>query len=200
MTIKFKGYCKNAEDIPVSILPKNAVQFNEPDDFAKLNWSSLLFIPIVFSFMWCMVSLRQHLIGAHLPFRSLNIWGVFLSILFIVPHEILHAIGFSGGSEVSIYITWFSAFCYSPSVISKKRFIFMSALPAVILGVLPFLIWVITPMSYQGAETLYTFASLNLLCCVGDFLNIFNAITQMPSGTYQQMSGIHSYWFYLTQE
>ena len=197
--IKFKGFCKDIKDLPVSELPKNAVQFQEAESNRELTLHSLLFSIPVIVFIACVVLLKRHMSGIAVPFDNDNIIGVLLSFLFVLPHELLHAICFPKTEDISIYFTSFGACCYSSAIISKRRFITMSLFPALILGIIPLLVWLLFSTSGKGWEILYAFSAMNLLCCCGDFYNVYNAIRQMPSGTYQQLSGPHSYWFYLEQ-
>ncbi len=194
--IKFKGYCKDVQNLPVSILPDNAVQFREANNSSELNrYASLCSLPALFLIIF-LVLLKRRMTTVDIPFVNREVLGILLSLLFIFPHEFLHAMCFPKGEEVSIYFTKSSFFCHSLAVVSKKRFIVMSLLPSLVLGIIPLTVWFLSPAIGKGWEILYTFSVINLISCAGDFYNVYNALRQMPSGTYQQLSGFHSYWFY----
>ena len=47
----------------------------------------------------------------------------------------------------------------------------------------------------MGSDILLWFS----FCCIsfggGDYMNVWNALRQMPRGSIQQISGFHSYWY-----
>ncbi|MBR7082032.1 MAG: DUF3267 domain-containing protein [Oscillospiraceae bacterium] len=221
MAIKFKGYRKDIKKaLPESDLPDNAVKFREPNSVFALNmWALLFSIPailIVVGFAFLkrriypeQISLFYKLIISsefyNLPVSALLnalyncIISLLLFLLCIVPHELLHAIAFHRDADVDIYFTSSVALCYSHDVISKRRFIGLSLLPSFVLGILPLIVWLFIPPSSNAADIVYFTAALNFIAGAGDFMNVFNAMTQMPRGTYQQLSGFNSYWFYLPE-
>lgn len=210
MAIKFKGYRKDIKKaLPESDLPDNAVKFREPNSTFSLNMCALLFaIPAILVVVG-FVFLKRRIYPEQIPslykliisseFYMGRMISVLLVILCIVPHELLHAIAFHRDADVDIYFTGFGAMCYSHDVISKRRFIGLSLLPSFVLGILPLIVWLFIPPSSNAADIVYFTAALNFICGAGDFMNVFNAMTQMPRGTYQQLSGFNSYWFYLPE-
>ena len=120
--IKFEGYCKKITDLPESELPENAVQFHEAETTGEFIFASSLWLLPIWLFIICLVMLKRHLSGIAFSFFPANSLGVLLSILFILPHELLHAICFPQGEDVHIYFVNFGACCCSPAAISKKRF------------------------------------------------------------------------------
>ena len=73
---------------------------------------------------------------------------------------------------------------------SKGRFVFMSLLPNVVFGVLPYLAGMVAGSSF--------FLILGLLATgmgAGDYYNVFNALTQMPKGAKTYLYQFHSFWF-----
>ena len=74
---------------------------------------------------------------------------------------------------------------------SKARFVFMSMLPNLVFGFVPFLLFLINP-SWTLLGTLGAFA---IPMGAGDYYNVFNALTQMPKGAKTYMKGFHSYWY-----
>ena len=67
-------------------------------------------------------------------------------------------------------------------------------MPSIIFGVLPLVIWFFMPGN-KISDFLLSFGSFSLLMGAGDYLNVFNAITQMPGDAVTQLSGLHSYWY-----
>lgn len=196
MKIIFKGRYKNKEQLPVGNLPENAVKFREPDNFIKLNLVASMFIIPVIVIIAVASYIKTQLGGTVGSFLGGN--GFILALLTIIPHELLHAIAFPKESEVEV---WYNpkalmAFVVSTYPTSKGRFIFLSLLPNIIFGLIPLILWVIIPIENENiSQTLFSYANLNLLMGVGDYLNVFNAITQMPKGGITQLSGMNSYWY-----
>ena len=72
-------------------------------------------------------------------------------------------------------------FVVGPEDMSKVRFIFMSLLPNLVFGLIPYVIF----LAFPEQRFLGTLGALCLGMGAGDYYNVFNALTQMPS----QLSG-----------
>ena len=74
---------------------------------------------------------------------------------------------------------------------SKTRFIFMCLCPNIFLGIVQYIIFLICPN--------LVFLGLFRLVCLGmgfgDYINVYNAIKQMPKGAKTYLCGMHSYWY-----
>jgi len=115
----------------------------------------------------------EKLVGRFLGF---NLIGAILSILTLFPHEFLHAIYFK--EDVDMYLADGGAFVCGTEIMSKFRFVFMSLLPNIILGFIPFIVFLIFPN-----QTIFgTLGVIAISMGVGDYYNVFNALTQMPKG------------------
>ena len=82
-------------------------------------------------------------------------------------------------------------FVTGPEDFSKGRFIFKSMLPNIILGFIPYIIFMVRP----ELGVLGTIGSLAIASGAGDYYNVFNAATQVPSGGRVYNSGLKTYWF-----
>ncbi|MCC3357784.1 DUF3267 domain-containing protein [Bacillus sp. REN16] len=196
MKLVWKGIYKDLDQLPVGQLPDHAVKFKEPNSMLMLNLVASLFIIPVLLLIALAVILKSLLSGS-VEMSFFNVWGIVLAFLMILPHELLHAIVFPKEKEVEL---WFSpkslvAFVISTAPISKSRFIFLSMLPNLIFGFIPLLIWIFLPQGLVITEIVFSFAFISLMFGIGDYLNIFNAILQMPKGSLQQLSGMNSYWY-----
>ena len=118
-------------------------------------------------------------------------WGVVWSLLSLLPHELLHALCFRG--EVFFYhaLSMGVLFVTGPEEMSRGRFVLMSLLPTLVLGVLPLALFLLDPTR----RALGTMAILNLPSGAGDLINIWNALTQVPRGGRVYQHGWHTYWF-----
>lgn len=197
MKFVWKGKFKGFDQLPTAELPEDAVKFKEPDDPAKLNTAALLYtIPIIL-IIFIGIIFKQALHQTAQVVRF-NIPGLFLSFLTIFPHEFLHGICFPKGSVVEVYysLKHMMAFVISTAPTTKARFIFLSALPNLVFGLIPFIVWIFLPVEYRDLNAfLFSFSIVNLSFGCGDYMNIFHAFTQMPKGSITQISGFHSYWY-----
>ena len=44
------------------------------------------------------------------------------------------------------------------------------------------------------------FGAMSIIAASGDFINVFNALMQMPAGSLTFLSGMHSYWYLPSSE
>lgn len=195
MTLKFKGFIKDCNTLEKSELPQNAVKFKEPENAVKLNlMASVWCFPLLIIILIFEVT-KNLLWDKNFSHSICNIYGVLICLLFIIIHELLHAICFPKNAQVNLYFTIWGAFVVSSYPITKIRFIILSLLPSIILGIIPLIVWVFIPKDNLLTQILFSFGSLSLLMGCADMLNVFNAITQMPKGSVQQLSGFNSYWY-----
>lgn len=111
--------------------------------------------------------------------------------LSIFPHELLHALCYK--KDVYYYSNFRQglAFVVGTEDMSKSRFIFMCLCPNIFLGLIPYAIFLIFP----NIVFLGLFGLICLGMGFGDYINVYNAIKQMPKGAKTYLSGMHSYWY-----
>ena len=82
-------------------------------------------------------------------------------------------------------------FVVGPETMSKGRFVFMSMLPNLVFGIIPYTLGMIFPQYgwLLGLGILATGMG------AGDYYNIFNALTQMPKGARTYLYKFNSYWY-----
>ena len=117
--------------------------------------------------------------------------GALTALLSLFPHELLHALCFRG--DVYLYTNFRQGmlFVVGPEEMSKARFVFMSLLPNLVFGLLPFLVGMLFPrLTYFLA-----LGSLAVGMGFGDYYNVYNALTQMPGGARTYLHGFHSFWY-----
>lgn len=199
MKLVYRGNYKGEEQLPKGDLPENAVPFVEPETPAKLNLTASLFaIPAL---LLCgVLTLCSVLIYGRFRFSMNHIWcpiGAFASLLTVLPHELLHGVCFGRNARVELYVSLknLMAFVVSTEPVSKRRFIGLSLLPNLVFGWLPMLVWAFCPLGDAAASFLFAFSIMSVLLGVGDYMNVWNALRQMPKGSMQQLSGFHSYWY-----
>ena len=111
--------------------------------------------------------------------------------LSLLPHELLHAICYR--KDVYLYHDFAHGlmFVVGTEDMSKSRFILMCLCPNIVLGLIPYTIFLLFPH-------LVGFGLFGIVCIgmgFGDWINIYNAIKQMPKNAKTYLCGMHSYWF-----
>lgn len=117
--------------------------------------------------------------------------GCVLPLLALFPHELLHAACFR--DEVYLYTNWKQGmlFVVGPETMTRRRFVFMSLLPNLVFGLLPYVAAMIRPeLVFLGI-----FGALSAGMGAGDYYNVFNALTQMPRGARTYLYQFNSYWY-----
>ena len=185
MKLNYKGkFDGDVNSIPHGDHKPGAVKFREPEDPKKLGL-------IANGIATAIVMLA--LLGVFLRggFENFSIAGIFLSYITLFPHEILHALCFK--DEVYLYTNLKNGimFVTGPEDMTKGRFIFMSLLPNIVFGFVPYILFMINPQW----KIMGTFGAMCISMGAGDFLNVFNAITQMPKGARTYLHGFSSWWY-----
>jgi hypothetical protein len=196
MKFVWKGKFKSYEDLPVGTLPEGAVKFKEPSSFLMLNIASLAFVIPALLFIVASFFLKSFLWTGGAPkYVDINLWGFLAAILTILPHEFLHAVIYPKDAEVEVRYSPKHGMAFVTSVypVSKNRFLLLCLFPFLILGILPLVLWICLP--FDWASFLFTFSAAGILFCCGDFVNVYNTMTQMPKNTMTQLSGFNSYWW-----
>ncbi len=202
MKFIFKGQIKSWDDLPEFALPSNAVRYDEPDTLdglieEVLPWHLPLIAFILIGLIIRFILHTRESIGAHLLELMPTLTGFLLIFPLFFLHEFIHALCFPRGAKVYCYtgLSQGLLFVTSDEKLSKSRFIIISIMPLLILGVLPFLIWVFYPETSYFTRTLMTFSPILILVSCGDLMNIYNTIKQVPNNAKVAMSGMNTYWF-----
>ena len=198
MKLIWKGRMKNISQLDKGKLPQNAVRFIEPKTLSKFSLAAGLFIiPIIIVITFIIyLKIQIGFIEKWPPFLSGK--GALLALVMIIPHELIHASVCPKNANVSFWYSWkhMVAFIHCTDPMSKKRFIILSLLPNLILGIIPLIIWFFLSESNPLNGLLINYSTFIIILGIGDYLNVYNAVKQMPKGSITQMSGFHSYWYY----
>lgn len=187
MKLHYMGkYNLDPETLPTNTQMPNATKFKEPEDTNKLAIIAnsiafgtlvLLFIPL------CMIK--------GFDVFKVMFWPALVSCLLLFPHEFIHAICFKKDVYLYTNLAQGMLFVVGPEDMSKFRFIFMSLLPTIILGIVPYVLFFFnTDCIFLGLLGAFNIASGG-----GDFINVFNALTQMPKGARTYLYKFNSYWY-----
>ena len=159
------------------------VPFKEAEDMNKLSLVMNLVALLVAAVTITIYFLRGR--------QPMHIVGMILSIVTLVPHEFLHGICFKEDVYMYENLRKGMLFVVGPGTFTKGEFIFMSMLPNLVFGFIPFLIFLIDP----SHVILGTLGAISIPAGGGDYYNVFNALTQMAKGSRTYMNGMHSYWY-----
>jgi len=191
----YKGKFHSEEDLPKRPHEAGAVRFREPDGIKKVaivaNAIAIgMLIPLMILIIW------RFLNYGGIRFNTLMPAIVAANVAFypsLILHEFIHGLMFHG--EVFMYenMKMGMLFVTGTENFTKNHFILMSAMPTIILGVIPYIIGMLNPALLGGFPAIY--GALMITSAGGDVINIFNAATQMPKGSMCYMYGFRSYWF-----
>ena len=187
--IEYMGkYSGNPDDLPTQTYREGSVKFKEPETMKKLAIIANIGALIVAVFTLGLFYLR----GGMGVFGNFGIpVGFLLVVVTMLPHEYLHAICFK--EEVYVYTNLKQGllFVVGPEAMTKSRFIFMSMLPNLVFGFIPYILYMIWP----NLVVLGALGALAIPAGFGDYMNVFNAATQMPKGSLTYLYKTNSYWF-----
>ena len=188
-----KGKYKSEDELPQREHEEGSVAFKEPESMLKLSIIAngiavLLFIPL-FAIMLTRYTPKYMFYDC----GAYSGAAVIMSLLSMFVHEYIHGIFMPG--EVYMYdnLKMGLLFVTTKENMSKWQFIIMSFMPTLILGVIPFAMSFV--INGKIAVFLRYFGIINFVSGSGDFINIFNSLTQMPKGSYTYLYGTKSFWF-----
>ncbi len=190
MKLHYNGtYNLDPESLPHREHKPNAVQFKEAKDSKTLALIAnglavaimvLLAVPAFFRS-------REYLLEDFWQMYA----GLIVSLVTMFPHELLHAVCFK--EDVYLYTNFKQGmlFVIGTETMTRRRFVFMSMLPNLVFGIVPYIVGMIFPK-------LLVLTGLGIMATgmgAGDYYNVFNALTQVPKGAKTYMSGFHTYWY-----
>lgn len=192
MKLHYKGkYNLNPESLPHGEHMPGAVKFKEADSTKQMGWILTI---------WSMVIAVTAAVPAVIRcqpyiFMESGSGQVFFCCLAAFPvmflHEFLHAICFKGDVYLYTNLKQGMLLVVGTESMSKGRFVMMSLLPNVILGIIPYAAGLLFP-------NFIFFAVLGVLAIsmgAGDYYNVFHAVTQMPKGARTYLHKFNSYWY-----
>lgn len=121
----------------------------------------------------------------------LLILSFFVSLLTMIPHELLHGICYKNKVYLYTNLKQLMLFVVGEDHMSKWKFIFMCMLPNIVFGFIPFILFLLnTKLVFLGM--------LGAMCIsygMGDYYNVWNTIMQVPSNGMVFSKGHNSYWY-----
>lgn len=89
------------------------------------------------------------------------------------------------------YLKIGAAFVIGEEDFSKARFVWMSIMPSMVFGFIPYIAFMICP----ELRILGTMGAFCIAAGAGDYMNIVNALVQVPKGGKIFMHQMNSYWY-----
>lgn len=190
MKLHYRGkYNLDPTTLPTCKHQPNAVKFQEVDSTKELADIANDIAIVLMILLSIPVYLKYK--GSLFDYFDEMMVGAMLPLLTMFPHELLHALCFK--EDVYLYTDFKQGllFVVGCETMSKQRFIFMSLLPNIVFGFIPYMI------SFLGIQYL-TLAVLGVIAIgmgAGDYYNVFNALIQMPKGARTYLYQMNSYWY-----
>jgi hypothetical protein len=192
--IVWKGISYQEQEFRPETLPKSSIKIDIPD---KSMYVSFVFaIPFI---IICLLSLflKAHIYNEFPVNRPYALVGIILGISLCTVHELLHAIVYPRNYTAYIGINakrlMFYMSCSAP--LKKRRFILMSLLPTV-LGIIPLLLFIISPIEYKIFNAIiWPIAMVGLVSPCPDYLNVYHVLKEVPNNSYIQDGDDGIYWY-----
>ena len=189
MKLIYKGKYESEKDLPVRNHPEGFVAFREAEDIRRLAiLLNCISIPLLIAAIGGLV-LRGRTFLMEQPLATSM--GMIASFAILFPHELLHAICFKGEVELWTNLKMGMLFVVGTEDMSKSRFVWMSLLPNLMFGWIPYVLFLLHPQ-WVFLGVMGAFA---IPMGIGDYYNVYNCLTQVPKGALVYLSGMHSYWY-----
>lgn len=191
MKLIYKGkYNGEVEEFESSKNIVNAIKYKEADTVEEM--AKIITLPA--NIIQLVLLLIVFLIVGFDNFDNtllLLILSFFVSLLTMIPHELLHGISYKNKVYLYTNLKQFMLFVVGEDHMSKWKFIFMCMLPNIVFGFIPFILFLInTKLVFLGM--------LGAMCIsygMGDYYNVWNTIMQVPSNGMVFSKGHNSYWY-----
>ena len=96
MKLIFRGKFKSYDDLPQNELPENAVMFKEPKSMAMVNVVACVIAVFLALILFAILDLRNRRNCMYLEAG----WGLLVSALLMIPHELIHAVCMGGCGDM----------------------------------------------------------------------------------------------------
>ena len=183
---KFSG---DENDLPMREEHRpGAVRFKEPENMNKLAIVANVLSIVIMATAIILLFARCFTVG---KFSGISVWAYILPLGTLYPHEIIHGLCFKGKAYMYTNLKQGMMFVTGGEDFTKTRFIIMSLMPNIVFGFLPYIIFMVNP----EWVSLGMFGALCISMGAGDYINVFNAATQMPKGSLCYMHGFGTWWY-----
>ena len=210
--IEFKGKLEGEVDQISSDkpMPEGSVMFKEPDSSDKaFAMGVLIAAPLLLTMFFAgiarIILVYRGISGIRFGFGIAAFFAAIVATYISqYIHEYIHALTMPKAVKKQIYVMPQNQmlFVYVEECVPKVNFLISVLAPAVILGIIPYIVWfIITPyLPIYISIGIVMYAFIMTTCAIGDYLNAFNCIRQVPKGAKIFNRGWHSYWVKETED
>lgn len=185
MKVHFMGaFDGKGASLPNGTPAEGAVPIREPGNPKKLVMITNLTALILFAVLVTVLFLRG-------GWRAFNFRGVLVGALLLFPRDLLRVPCYRGDAYYYTNFHQSMPFVTGPEDMTKTRFLIMTLLPDVVLGLIPYLLFLIWPsLSFLGSM-----GAMLLPMGAGDYLMAWLVARQMPREALTYRDRFHSYWY-----
>ena len=191
INIKFMGrYTSDEQLIVRKEIPENAMEFGIVSDLKKEFVRGFLILMPVFVLMIILTVYKVRNYDYRLNMDLHLILSFVLAVLAIhfltYVHEFIHALFYPREALKTIWRSDEEGayFIYCEEIISRNRFIVMCLAPMFVLGIVPFVLWLLLPamipMPYDMAFAFVTW--MMTVMAMGDVANVYHVLKEVPEG------------------
>ena len=188
--IKYKGnYESDKQLIERKTIPKEAIEFAIVNSLANEFVRGIFIVLPIIAIMILLTYFKVKDIDYHLTMNIETIISFFIVIISVwlltLVHEHIHALFYPIKAKKTIWKSKKDGayFVYCEELIGKGRFIIMCLAPMIILGIIPFIVWLslpqFIPMPYDLAFVITTW--FMTIMSVGDLANIYHVLKEVPN-------------------
>ncbi len=203
MAIRFRGMLTDFKQLEEGTLPEGAKMLDEGDNVDEVIAAGIRQTLPMFVVM-ALLTVARFVKGLNWAVENslgeiflYSVIAIAVYVVLIVLHEVIHALFYPVRSEKNIWLYGAqAAMIFSSAKISKTRFIVLSLAPTVLLGFMPFILWLLyAPLVSPAASVSWLVVCwLMVFGGVGDFYNVKNVLAQVPKNALVFNYGIHTYW------
>lgn len=192
MKLIWKGKLTEETAFQYPKLPENAVSLHNP----KYEWTMYLLIVPVLALAYAAIQIRLPHIDGIMFSRPALLVGVVLALALLIVHEFIHAIFCPKAAIIYAYYSSAGISLVPTCKLGKARYLVVAAMPNLILGIVPLIIWTTCPqINATIGSIIFTIAIGSLAMGIGDIYNIILAIAKMPQKSSIVTSGMNCYFF-----
>lgn len=196
MNIVFQGKYQREKQFKRKRLPEDATRFSKPISVSKTivagGWVSFPLLMLSTAILAFKI----------VTFPQLNLLMLLVASLLGVTvsyfREIVRALSFPWSMKVELWSNKKDGalFIYFDQPISRGRFMWVSFVPNLFLGVIPFILFAFGLLNFNlnFAMLIGLVSWLMILAGVGDYLNVYNTLKYIPKEAKILRYGYHFYW------
>ena len=188
--IKYKGsYVSDEQMIKTKKIPKEAIQFGIVKSLNREFAIGFLMLLPLMMILFITTYIKVKDIAYHLTMNIEIIISFFivLGLIYVLTfvHEFIHACFYPLKAEKEIYKSKSlgAYFVYSEEMITKRRYIVMVLAPMFLLGIIPYIIWLLLPQMIP--MPFYLIIPITCwfmtIMSMGDVANVYHVLKEVPN-------------------